>query len=152
MKLKKIEDRLPNEMVELLQGKTLVMLNVYDEELGRVISSALSWVFALDDKTIRFAVDHKSRLVDLGALNAEMVFTFIGMNKVYSISGKSGIKKRITEEITIKMAIIEVEIDEIRDITFYGAEITQNPNFRKTYNEKLVKKLDEEVQKEIISA
>ncbi|MBM4763545.1 hypothetical protein [Bacillus sp. B15-48] len=151
MKLKQIENCLSNEMMELLQGNSLVMLNAYDAEEGRVLSNALSWVFATDESTIRFAVDHKSRLVKLAALNTEFVFTIIGLNKVYSIYGKSSIKKQLTEEMTLKMSIIEVDIDEIRDITFYGAEITQNPTFRKTYNEKLVKKLDDEVRNEIES-
>jgi hypothetical protein len=149
--MKNVKELLSTEMVELLQGKTLVMLHVFDPKLERVISSAMSWVYAIDEKTIRLAVDHKSRLVELGESNAEMVLTVIGMTKVYSIFGESKVRSKLAEDMTLKMAIIEVSVDEIRDITFYGAEITQNPLFRKTYNEKLVKKLDDEVEKVIVN-
>ena len=43
------------------------------------------------------------------------------------------------------MTLIELETDELYDIMFYGAEITQEPVYEKTYNIKAAKKLDEQV-------
>lgn len=53
--------------------------------------------------------------------------------------------------MTLKMAIIEIEVEDLRDITFYGAQITQNPQFIKTYKESLIKKLDNEVKEAVFN-
>ena len=49
------------------------------------------------------------------------------------------------------MSIIEVEVEEIRDITFYGAKIIQKPKFIKTYKEALIKKLDQEIKEAVFN-
>ncbi|MED0716099.1 hypothetical protein, partial [Aeribacillus composti] len=149
--MKGLESTSTHEIEDLLQGQTLVFCHVYSKSLGKILSSALSWVFAIDSKTIRFAVDCKSKIVEAVSDQSEVTLCFIGNESVYSLSGCSNVKVRKTDNITLKMSIIEVEVEEIRDITFYGAKIIQKPQFIKTYKEALIKKLDQEIKEAVFN-
>jgi hypothetical protein len=149
--MKTVESTLNHEMEELLQGQSLVFCHTYSKSLGKVISTALSWVFAIDNKTVRFAVDCKSKIVEAIHDQSEITLSFIGDESVYSLSGRSKVRVEKTEDMTLKMAIIEVEVEDLRDITFYGAQITQKPQFIKTYKESLIKKLDNEVKEAVFN-
>ncbi|MED1470546.1 hypothetical protein [Bacillus salipaludis] len=149
--MKGTESVLTYEIEDLLQGQTLVFCHVYSKSLGKILSSALSWVFAIDSKTIRFAVDCKSKIVEAVRDQSEVTLSFIGGESVYSVSGCANVKIEKTDDITLKMSIIELAVGEIRDITFYGAQITQKPQFIKTYKEALIKKLDQEIKEAVFS-
>ncbi|MDQ0972497.1 hypothetical protein QFZ31_002375 [Neobacillus niacini] len=149
--MKTVESALSQEMEELLQGQTLVFCHTYSKSLGKVISTALSWVFAIDSKTVRFAVDCKSKIVEAVNDDSEITLSFIEHESVYSISGPARVRVEKTQDMTLKMAIIEIEVQDLRDITFYGAQITQKPQFIKTYKESLIKKLDNEVKEAVFN-
>ncbi|MCM3766364.1 hypothetical protein [Neobacillus niacini] len=149
--MKAIETVLTEEMMEALQGQNIVFCNAHHQEIGKVLSSALSWVFAVDDQTVRFAVDSKSKLLDIVKEHGEITLSFFAKESVYAISGQSGLVTEKADKMTLKMAIVEVKVNEIRDITFYGAQITQEPQFIKTYKESLIKKLDHEVKEAVYS-
>ena len=149
--MKTVESALNQEVEELLQGQTLVFCHTYSKRLGKVISIALSWVFAIDSKTVRFAVDCKSKIVEAVNDQSEITLSFIGNDSVYSLVGPSKVRVEKTQDMTIKMAIIEIEVEDLRDITFYGAQITQKPQFIKTYKESLIKKLDNEVREAVFN-
>ncbi|MED4203319.1 hypothetical protein [Neobacillus mesonae] len=144
-----VETVLTDEIKDLLQGQSIVFCNVYNKDLDKVLSSALSWVFAIDHKTVRFAVDWKSKIIETARERGLINFNFFAGESVYSISGRSSIVTEKAENMTLKMAIIEVEVEEVRNITFYGAQITQKPQFTKTYKESLIKKLDNEVKEAV---
>lgn len=139
-------EALSQDMVSLIQGSTIVLLNVVHRESERVYTTALSWVYAINERKIRFAIDAKSEFVSILEGNPELVLAFIGLESVYSIVGKAAIKIRQTEGTTLKLAILEVDVQEVRDIIFYGGKVVTEPSFVKTYNAELAKKLDQEVK------
>lgn len=139
-------EALSQDMVSLIQGSTIVLLNVVHRESERVYTTALSWVYAINERKIRFAIDAKSEFVSILERNPELVLAFIGLESVYSIVGKAAIKIRQTEGTTLKLAILEVDVQEVRDIIFYGGKVVTEPSFVKTYNAELAKKLDQEVK------
>ncbi|MFB3160138.1 hypothetical protein ABLO26_02070 [Neobacillus sp. 179-J 1A1 HS] len=149
--MKTVETTLTQEIEEILQGQTLVFCHTYSKSLGKVISTALSWVFAIDSKTVRFAVDWKSKIVEAVQDQSVITLCFVGGESVYSLSGPSKVRVEKTNDMTLKMAIIEIEVEDFRDITFYGAQITQQPKFIKTYKESLIKKLDNEVKEAVFN-
>ncbi|WP_134700744.1 hypothetical protein [Ammoniphilus sp. YIM 78166] len=142
---------LSQEMISLLQGKTLVLLQVFDSKHNKVISSAMSWVFATNENTVRFALDSKSYILGLLDDNPHVVLNVIGIESVFSISGMAKIKVRETEGLTLKLGLVDLDVEEVRDINFYGSKITQDPQFIKTYNEKLIEKLDREVENALLN-
>lgn len=142
----KVEHQLSAEMIDYLQGGTVVTLSAVEPTSKSIYSTALSWVYAIDAKTIRFAIDSKSDFITIIDSDPRVVLTFIGLESAYSVNGKAVVKIRKTEELTLKLALVEVEVEEVRDIMFYGGKITQDPAFVKTYNADLIVKLDNEVK------
>lgn len=147
--MSKVLTELTPEMVEALQGKSIVLLNVVEKESGGIYSTALSWVFAVNATTIRFAIDAKSDFIKIIEQDPAVLMNFVAQESVFSVTGKASVKVAKTEELTLKLALLEVEVEGIRDIIFYGGKITTNPEFIKTYNADLAKKLDNEVKEAI---
>lgn len=144
-------EELQPDMISLLQGNTIVLLNVVNKQTERVYTTALSWVYAISEKTVRFAIDAKSEFVSILENDPHLVLTFIGVESVYAINGKATVTSRQTEGTTLKLVVLEVDVEEVRDIMFYGGKVVTEPAFIKTYNAELVKKLDQEVKDVICS-
>lgn len=144
--MSKVITELSAEMIEQLQGQNIVLLNVVNKETGDIYSTALSWVYAMDSGTIRFAIDSKSDFVRIVNEDPRVLLNFVCGETVYSVKGAADVKVARTEELTLKMALIEVQVQEIRDIIFYGGKIVTQPAFVKTYNADLIKKLDDEMK------
>jgi len=124
----------------------MVYLNLVNRVTGDIYSTVLSWVYAISPKVIRFAIDAKSDFVQILQQDSRLVLNFIAGETVFSIKGNAAVKVAQTEGLTLKMALIEVEVEEIRDIMFYGGKIVTQPAFIKTYKEDLIKKLDDEMR------
>lgn len=144
--MSKVITELSSEMIQQLQGQNIVFLNVVDKASGDIYSTALSWVYALNPTAIRFAIDAKSDFVRIVQEDPRVLLNFVSQDTVLSVKGKGVVKVSKTEELTLKMALIEVQVDEIRDIMFYGGKIVTQPAFVKTYNADLIKKLDNEMK------
>ncbi|MBP1157276.1 MULTISPECIES: hypothetical protein [unclassified Paenibacillus] len=149
--MSKVLTELTPEIVEALQGQTIVLLNVVEKESGAIYSTALSWVFAVNASTVRFAIDAKSDFIKIIEQDPSVLMNFVAQESVFSLTGKASVKVAKTEELTLKLALLEVEVEGIRDIIFYGGKITTKPEFVKTYNADLAKKLDNEVKEAIYS-
>lgn len=129
----------------LLQKEHFVLLATIDHETKGPNVNAISWVNANDSSTVYFAVGHKSRIVDNINSDPQVNLTLFASGSVYTISGKAKVVEDAIEGISIKLAKIEVKIDTVRDVMFYGAEIAQEPAYVKTMNQELAEKLDNEV-------
>jgi hypothetical protein len=149
--MSKVITELSTDMMEQLQGQNIVFMNVVNKETGDIYSTVLSWVYAVSPKAIRFSIDAKSDFVRILQDDSRLVLNFVSQETVYSVKGKASIKVAKTEELTLKMALLEVEVEEIRDIIFYGGKIETQPKFIKTYNADLIKKLDDEMKNALMS-
>lgn len=136
---------LSNELQEYLKEEPLVILTTMDKETKEPNIAAISWVKPVNEKAIRFAVTNNSRIVNNIQTNEKVVFTVIGLENVFAIYGTAKILEETMENVSLKLAKIEVEIDEIFESMFWGAKIEQNPTYVKTYNPDAAKKLDHEV-------
>ena len=136
---------LSEDLQKLLQTERLVLLSTVDHESNRPTSSAISWVQAPSNDKVRFAIDAKSRLITNVKSNDGIVLTFFGNETVYAVSGKATILTEKLEEVPFPLACIELSIDMVRDAMFYGAKITAEPQYDKTYNKAAAEKLDNQV-------
>lgn len=136
-------------LFDLLQKEYLVLLATIDHETKGPNVNAISWIHAKDRSTISFAVGHKSRIVDNIKSETQVNLTVFAENSVFTISGKATIASADMDNVSIKLAKIDVHIDAIRDVMFYGAEIAQKPTYVKTMNQELAEKLDMEVLREL---
>ncbi|CAG9619933.1 pyridoxamine 5'-phosphate oxidase family protein [Sutcliffiella rhizosphaerae] len=140
----KKESALNNELIELLQGEKIVSLITTDKDTQKPNLSIVSWLIAYEDgKTIKFALGHKAESAFNIQHNPHLILGVVGAGSCYSINGKGKVSDIIDK--TMKYRIVTVEVEEVEDVIFYGGKITQEPDYIKTYDMDLAKKLDEEV-------
>lgn len=140
-----VEFALTDELYELLQENRFVTVASVDHETGAPNVSAISWIYAPNKETIRFAVDNRSRVVENIRKQNDIVITFIGNGSTYAIAGNAAIVAEKMEDVPLKLALIEMKIKEVRDVMFYGAKISVEPQYEKTYDEQAARKLDRQV-------
>jgi spore germination protein YaaH len=137
--------QLSDALLSKLQKEQYVLLSTLDEKSGAPVVNAVSWVYAPDARHIKMAVGHKSRIVSNVKTNARAAITVIGPNSTYTINGKATVTRQPMEDVTIKLAEITLEVEAVQDVMFYGAKISREPEYVKTYDQEAADKLDRQV-------
>lgn len=140
-----IENFLSPVVFEDCNKEKIVLISTIHNEKNIPITNAISWLVALDEKTIRFAVDQRSLIVLNLEKNNNVSLSLYSNETVYGITGKSKILTKQIPSIPLKLACIELEVEEVKNILFYGAKIIVEPEYAKTYDERAAKKLDNAV-------
>ncbi|WP_078546461.1 pyridoxamine 5'-phosphate oxidase family protein [Litchfieldia alkalitelluris] len=138
------QEKLSQELVDLLQGEKIVSLVTMDADTNKPHLSIVSWLVAHEGgEVIKFALGHKGTSVSNIQANPEITLGVIGAGSCYSIKGTASVSEII--EKTMKYRVVTVKVESYEDVIFYGGKITSEPEYVKTYNEDLAKKLDKEV-------
>lgn len=145
----KVENTLSNELLSFLKKEQYVLLSTIDHETKGPNVSALSWLYAIDNRSIVFAVDLKSRIVKNIKENDQISITLIGNESTYSISGTTKIVEEPMTSVPLKLAKVHLTIKEVRDVMFYGAKMSVEPAYEKTYDPEAAAKLDRSVMAEL---
>ncbi|WP_042356382.1 pyridoxamine 5'-phosphate oxidase family protein [Bacillus rubiinfantis] len=140
-----VEPRLIKPLYDEMQRERFVTLATIDHETGGPNVSAISWVLAKNDSTIYFAVDNRSRILQNIAKNNKVVINIIANESTYSIQGEAVVKEDRIKDVPLKLALIAVNIIEVRDVMFYGSKITSVVQYDKTYDKKAAERLDKQV-------
>jgi hypothetical protein len=74
-----------------------------------------------------------------------VVLNLIANESTYSIQGQASVKAERLEEVPLKLALIEIQISEVRDVMFYGSKIVTEPKYDKTYDKNAAARLDKQV-------
>jgi hypothetical protein len=136
---------LPEQLFSVLQREKFLLLSTIDFESGAPSMNAISWVYAKDPSTIRFAVDQRSRIVSNLQHQSLVNLTYIGSGSVHAITGTAKFVTDALEGVPFKLACVDVEISMVRDAMFYGARIINQPEYEKTYDKRAADKLDGQV-------
>lgn len=136
---------LSEELFALLQQERFITLGTIDHESGAPSLSSLSWTYAPNVELIRFAVDNRSRILTNIAKEPQVVLHLIGAGSSFAINGKAVLKTERLEEVPLKLAMVEITIETVRDIMFYGSRISVEPQYEKTYDKNAAAKLDNQV-------
>lgn len=128
-----------------LQQEKLTLLHTIDAESGAPTSSAISWIYAKDPETIRFALDQRSRLIGNMKQNPAISMTIFAANTVNIVLGKAAVVAETLDEVPFKLTCFDVSIETVRDGMFYGARISTEPEYEKTYDKRAADKLDQQV-------
>jgi Pyridoxamine 5'-phosphate oxidase len=140
-----VEPKLTKQLFDHLQKEHFALLSTVDHETGGPNVSALSWVLAKNKQTIFFAVDNRSRIVQNIHRNEKVVINVIVEESSYSICGNAFVNQEKINEISLKLALIQLDINEVRDVMFYGSKITSQPEYDKTYDRVAAVRLDNQV-------
>lgn len=140
-----VEPKLIDSIFNELQKERFVTLSTVDFETGGPNVSAISWVLAKNKQTIVFAVDNRSRIVQNIKNNQLIVMNVITNESTYSISGEAIVKHEKIDGVPLKLALIELNISEVRDVMFYGAKIVTEPTYDITYDKNAADRLNKQV-------
>ncbi|MEH7456773.1 hypothetical protein CON65_02750 [Bacillus pseudomycoides] len=140
-----VEPTLTDSLVQSLRKENIVTIATTDFEKNIPNVSAISWVYAMSETSIRFAVDQRSRIVENLRHHAELVLTIMANESVFSISGEAKVLTDRMEGVSLKLTVVEVAVKEVRDVMFYGARLVAEPTYEKTYDIRAAKKLDHQV-------
>lgn len=136
---------LSEQLFDTLQKESFALLSTMDHETGAPAMNAISWLFAKDEKTIRFAVDQRSRIGSNIGKQPLVNLTFIGAGSVHAIYGTVRLVTEALDGVPFKLACYDIEISAVRDAMFYGARISVAPEYEKTYDKRAAEKLDTQV-------
>jgi hypothetical protein len=145
MMANQVEPGLIGPLYDELQKERFVTLATVDYESGGPNVSAISWVLAKNDRTIYFAVDNRSRIIENISKNNLVVINIIANESTYSIQGVASVKDERLKDVPLKLALIEISIKEVRDVMFYGSKIVTEPQYDKTYDKAAAERLDKQV-------
>lgn len=140
-----VESMLISSLYDFLQRERFVTIATVDFETGGPNVSAISWVYAPNQNHVVFAVDNRSRIVQNIKKSPFVVMNVIANESTYSIYGEAVIKNEKIENVPLKLALVEIKINEVRDVMFYGAKIASEPKYEKTYDREAAARLDRQV-------
>lgn len=149
MMANQVEKELSEKIFELLQQEQFVTLATVDHETGGPNKNALSWLLAKDRKTIRFAVNNQSKIVKNIEKQPLIAITVIGAGSTYSIMGETKLLVEKMDDLPLKLALFELQIDEVHDVMFYGSRIVTEPVYEFVYDREAAEKLDKQVMEAI---
>lgn len=141
-----LEIELTKELQNELSTFHLFVLATKDFENETINTNALSWVIAINERTLRFAVDKRSRIIQNLIKSPSITLTLFAKETVYSIVGNAKIVKEYLEDVPLKLSLVEVEIEAVRDVMFYGSKVVVEPKSEKTYDARAAEKLDVQVK------
>ncbi|MDQ0155868.1 pyridoxamine 5'-phosphate oxidase family protein [Robertmurraya andreesenii] len=141
----RVEPILIKPLFDELQKERFVTLATVDFETGGPNVSAISWIYARDERTIIFAVDNRSRIIQNIQENNQVVVNIIANESTYSISGEASLVSEKIEGIPLKLALVSIKVQEVRDVMFYGSKIIVEPKYDKTYDLEAAARLDRQV-------
>lgn len=136
---------LSEALMSQLENEKLVILSTTDAETGGPVTSAISWIYAPNETTLRFAVDGRSRIIANVKTQRHVNVCLFAEGTVNAIYGKARMVTDSLEGVPFQLACIDVEVESIRDAMFYGARISVDPEYEKTYNKQAAEKLDNQV-------
>ncbi|WP_152392177.1 pyridoxamine 5'-phosphate oxidase family protein [Paenibacillus guangzhouensis] len=136
---------LSDALLKQLEQESFVLLSTVDAETGGPTTNAISWVYAVDNKTLRFAIDQRSRLIANVTQNPKVTISIFSEGSLHAVYGTSEVIASPLAEVPIKLVCIEVKVDTVRDAMFYGARISVMPAYEKTYDKRAADKLDGQV-------
>lgn len=136
--------QLSRELVDFLQGEKIISLITINKETKQPTVSIISWLLAhKNGRFFTFAVGHNADSTKNIEEDPYVVLNIIAENSTFEVTGEGKVSN--IYKGTIKYRVVTVEIKTVKENMFYGGKITTFPQYEKTYDLNLAKKLDHEI-------
>lgn len=112
-------NELPERAMHYLQVGRLVVIATVDER-GWPDTAPISWITALDRRTLRLAVSTNVATYRNIESNENVMIALVGGAMTLGIRGRARILADTMDSIALPMAMIEVAIDEVKDDSIIG--------------------------------
>lgn len=130
------------ELQAFLQSPNMVLVTSLDAATKDPSNHLITWVLAVDERTIRLAADARGRLMQNLRADGRVLLTIMTAGSVFSISGEARVIQDQLEGPSLKLAMAEVAVNGVQDIMFWGGQLAVPPAARVTYDAALKEKLD----------
>jgi hypothetical protein len=138
-------EKIEFDFTEIFKDERIGFLSTIHTDSGAIQQNAVSWIHGYKPHVLRIAVGSKAQIVANIESNENVNFVFFYEKSILAFQSKGKIITNDIPGVPFPTTLIELETDDLHDIMFYGAEVTQEPIYEKTYNIKAAKKLDEQV-------
>lgn len=130
------------DLHQFLQGPNLVLVTTLDADTGWPTNNLITWVLSVDRSRLRLAADAGGRLLANIRQNDRVLLTVMTRGACHGIEGHARVIADELEGVSLKLGCAEVTVRAVRDVTFWGGEITAEPQYKVTYDQALKEKLD----------
>ena len=141
----KVTDKLSAELVNYLQGERMVTVASIDADNGSPNILTISWLLAINDTTLRFAIDSRSKLLTNIGKDDRVTVSVLGAGSAYAITGRARKYVDKLEDCALNMSGVQIDVEAVRDVMFYGGKLTVEPAYEKTYDKALAEKYCNEI-------
>lgn len=143
--MKITENELNNHLYNFLQKPQISsIVTIHHIDMSPVVS-CISWIYAMSKKTILFAIDSRSITITNIKANPQICLHLFTDRSVFSINGTATIVQNPVENLPLNLALIKIEVTEVRDVMFYGSSINQTPQIQLNYDSTIAKSLERQV-------
>lgn len=130
------------ELMAFLRKPQPVLLTTVDGESRWPANALITWVWAKDEKTVRFASDARGRVMANVRADGRVLLTIYAAGACHAIAGQAKLVAEELQGVSLKLSCAEVAVEAVRDVTFWGGRITAEPQYDVTYDKGLKEKLD----------
>jgi len=133
------------ELVEYLQGPQLVLVTTIDANTKWPSNNLITWVYAVDQRTVRLAADAKGRILNNLRADDRVLLTFMVGEACFTVEGHGRQVAENLDGVSLKLGCAEVSLRAVRDVTFWGGRITSPAQYDVSYDQAVKEKLDSSV-------
>lgn len=104
---------LPTEVVEFLTGGRLVFGATIDDD-GHPYTMVMNSVLAVDERTLRFALDHRTRTLVNIKQRPTMMLEVVGDGFVVAVRGQTRILKEKLDSMPVPSALVQLDVESVK--------------------------------------
>lgn len=135
-------DELSPELIAFLQEARLVLVTTIDADTQWPSNNLITWVYARDGETLFLAAEARGRIMRNIRADERVLLTFMSGESCYTVEGKAKVAAEEVPGVSLKLAVAQVKVQAVRDVTFWGGRLTALPEYDVTYERSLKQKLD----------
>lgn len=133
------------ELTEYLQKPQLVLVTTLDADTKWPTNNLITWVLAVDGQRLRLAADAKGRILSNIRADERVLLTVMTGGACHTIEGTGKVVAEQIDGVSLKMGCAQVQVRAVRDVTFFGGQLVQEPAYTVTYDQALKEKLDRSI-------
>jgi hypothetical protein len=150
--MSKPKTELSEEIVEHLKQPNVVIVATTTDE-GKPSLDLLSWVWPMDDKTVRLVISPNFPGGINMAANGQATLQIVDDKLTYEVKGKVTLIKERCESVKFPETMYDLHVEEVRENMFPATHLTGPiPFARDEGTEELHKELDEAIYDEMMTA
>lgn len=135
---------MPDELVQYLQEPRLVQLTTLDAAGGPFVN-VISWVLASTPDALRLVGDTRTQFMQNLQRDAKTALTVYGAGSAWTVYGEARLLGAGLPGLPPTFALVEVTGLRVHQVLFFGAVLTQAPQWDVTYSRAEADRFDQAV-------